>query len=262
MELPLLAKKPTSINPNILLIYSPPKTGKTTICASLPKSLILECEPPGASFVEANYIDLHKASEFNQALDLLDKTDPGTYDYIIVDTASRLSDWSEIVGTYNYMTSSQGKSFNREGDVPNGKMIPPTDPRYDTVHSLGNGAGYKWSRDVMSYWYERLHALVSSKKIKAVIILCHQKDKILESKSGNVVESFDIDLTGKVKGIYCSRADAVGYMYRKGKDCFINFNNENKSIMGGRSNHVEGEILISTKNEDGSITTFWEKIFK
>jgi hypothetical protein len=262
MVLPTEAKEPTSINPNILLIYSAPKTGKTTICAQLPKSLILECEPPGASFVKANYIDLNTANEFNQALDALDATPAGTYDYLIVDTVSRLSDWSEWRGTYNYMITSQGQKFNRIGEVPKGKMMLPSDPGFMSVHSLPNGSGYQYSRDVMISWYERLHSLIVTKKVKGVILLAHQKDKQLETKAGNLVDSVDLDLTGKVKGIYCSRVDAVGYMTRKGKECVINFNNENKAIMGGRSAHVDGEIVISEKQEDGTIKTFWERIFK
>lgn len=262
MTLPTEPKKPTSINPNVLLIYSAPKTGKTTICAQLPKSLILECEPPGASFVEANYVDLHKASEFNAALKAVHEAPAGTYDYLIIDTVSRLSEWSETVGTYDYMATVQGQKFNRVGEVPKGKMLMPTDPGFDSVHSLPNGSGYQWSRNVMSNWYDKMHDLIATKKVKAVILLAHQKDKQLETKAGNLVESIDIDLTGKVKGIYCSRADAVGYMTRKGKQCIINFNNENKAIMGGRSAHVDGEIVISEKQEDGTITTFWDKIFK
>jgi hypothetical protein len=261
MKLPITPRKPLSVNPTSILIYAAPKTGKTSIAAQLPKSLILECEPPGANFVECNSIDLFKASEFNEALLELENCPSGTYDYVIVDTVSRLDEWSEIVGTYNYMDRSQGQKFNREGDLPKGKKIVHTDNRFETVHTLANGSGYQFSREVMIDWYDRLNQLVATGKIKCFVLLAHIKDKFVETKVGNVVETADINLTGKVKSNYCSRVDAVAYMYRKGNQAFLNFNNEHKVAVGGRASHLDGEILISEKI-DNQIVTYWSEIFK
>ena len=35
------------------------------------------------------------------------------FDYVIIDTLSEVNEWSEWSGTYKYMNSVQGKSFNR-----------------------------------------------------------------------------------------------------------------------------------------------------
>src|SRR6266496_1417977 len=49
---------PSRRNPQCLLLYGGSKAGKTTGCASLPDSLILELEPNGADFVAARKIDI------------------------------------------------------------------------------------------------------------------------------------------------------------------------------------------------------------
>ena len=50
------------------------------------------------------------------------------------------------------MGKPQGKAFNRVGEAATGAMIYHTDPKFDTVHSLGQGYGYKYSRE----GYDRL----------------------------------------------------------------------------------------------------------
>lgn len=253
ITLPTEKRKPLAVNPNTLLIYAPPKMGKTTIVAQLKNSLVLELERGGADFVEINAIDIEKASEFNKTLDALEKS-THKYDYIVIDTLTRLDELSEIVGTYNFMNQAQGKKFNRDEQ---GKVIFHTDPRFESVHSLPNGAGYQHSRNQMIEWYDKIIKLA-----KNVVFIAHIKDKFVESKTGDTVEVSEINLTGKVKSIITSRVDAVGYLRRKGKQAFLSFDNDYKAISGGRCPHLNGEILISEKIEDGSIKTFWENIYK
>ena len=196
-------------------------------------------------------IEAHKPSEFENILTAVENNEK-PYKYIIIDTISKLDAWSEIVGTYNYMNKPQGQKFNRDGR----EMILHTDSRFETVHQLPNGFGYQHSRQQMVNWYERICALSSN-----IILLAHIKDKMIESKTGDSVEAIDLDLTGKVKNIYASRADAIGYFYRKGNQGILNFNNEYKVICGGRCAHLNGEIVISEKNEKGDIITHWNKIY-
>jgi len=242
--------------PRSLLIYSLPKAGKTTIVSQLEDSLILECEPGGADFVSGRVLDIESPGQLASAISEIENAGR-PYKYIIVDTMTRLDEWSEIVGTYNYMEKPQGKRLNREGDMPGGKLISHTDKRFVTVHELPNGNGYQYSRTQMLYWYNRLSMLAPH-----VIFLAHVRDKYLESSStGEVVESIEISLTGKVKSIIASRVDAIGYLYRKGNQGILNFKNENNVTCGGRCSHLNNEIVISEKQDDGSIATYWEKIY-
>lgn len=256
IELPTKVREPKATNPHTLLIYAPPKMGKTTIVSQLPDSLILELEANGADYVTGCVLDINKPSDFNKTLDAIEASEK-KYQYLIIDTLSQLDMWSEIVGTYNYMKKPQGRKFNREDEKPNGTMIMHTDPRFESVHELPNGFGYVHSRNQMIDWYNRIITLASH-----VIFVCHVKETMIESKNGDTVESKDINLTGKVKSIISSKVDAIGILSRKGGKGYLNFSNEYKIVSGGRCTHLDGEILISEKQPDGSVKTFWENIYK
>lgn len=250
--LPTKKRSPLAINPSTLLIYGPQKSGKTAITVQLPNALqVIIGSGESADFVEAMDIRTNSPKEFEAICNQIIK-DGCPYDYVVFDTVTSLDEWSEIVGTLEYMQQAQGKRFNLN---PDGTRIPPTSPKFETVHSLGNGSGYKFSRDVMNRWYNLM-----TKTAKYVIFIAHIKDKFVESKNGDTVESTDINLTGKTKANYCIRTDAVAHFHRMGNKGFLNFDNENK-IVGGRCSHLDGDILISEKQPDGSIKTFWENIY-
>ncbi len=247
-------RAPVSVVPNTMLLYGSPKSGKTSITAQLPNSLLVELEPGGADFVEANVIQANNPPEFEKICKaIIEAGCP--YDYVIYDTITKLDEYSEIVGTYNYMGKSMGSRFNlKPGTTERYKM---GDPKFETVHEMPNGNGYKFSREQMDKWYDLM-----AKTAKHVILIAHIKDKFIEAKkSGDTVEANDINLTGKVKTNYCSRVDAVGHFFRRGNEGIINFNNENSIACGGRCSHLDGEVVISQKNEDKSITTYWDKIY-
>lgn len=257
IELPKGKRKPLSKNPHIMLIYSKPKVGKTTIVSQLEDSLLIEHEPHGADFVEANVIEINKPSELNQLFDKIEAAGK-PYKYLIIDTITKWDEWSEIVGTLNYMKKPQGKKFNLKDEKnPTKGRFSYTDPEFESVHELGNGAGYAHSRSVMSDWYNRINELADH-----IILLAHVKDKFVATERGDTIEATDISLTGKVKFIYCTRVDAVGMLTKEGDTCVLNFDNENNSIVGGRCEHLHGKIVISERQPDGSIKTYWDRIFK
>jgi hypothetical protein len=260
LTLPSETRKPKENSPNIMLIYGMPKGGKTTICSYLKNHLILELESGGADYVEGRVLELNKPSEFNEALGILEQSTEKVCDYLVVDTTTKMDEWAEIVGTYNYMSKPQGKKFNREGEQPNGIKILHNDPRFETVHELGQGFGYQHSRQVMVDWYDRLLNLITLKKVRKIILIAHIKDKLVESKTGDAVDAIDINLTGKVKSIYASRVDAIAFFNRKGTQGYLNFDNEFKVLSGGRCPHLDGKILISEK-VDGKLVTYWDKIY-
>jgi len=261
MELVKETRKPKSINAKMQIVYSIPKAGKTTIVSSLPDHLIVELEPNGADYIEGRVQEINKASEFNKLLDTIESSKEQVCKFLIIDTVTKLDEWSEIVGTYNYMNKPQGKKFNREGEVETGKVIYHTDNRFETVHSLGQGHGYQHSRNVMTDWYDRLSNLINNGKVEYIILLAHVKDKLIESKNGDSVEAIDINLTGKVKNIFASRVDAIGHFYRQDGKGYISYNNEYKVVCGGRCSHLDGSILVSEKMPDKAIKVDWSKIY-
>ncbi len=261
MELVKKARKPKHTNPLIQIIYSVPKAGKTTIVSGLEDHLIAELEPGGANYITARVQDINKINDFNEFLKLIKKSEDKVATYLIIDTVTKLDEWSELAGTYNYMVKPQGKKFNR--DFSNGKatVITHLDKRFETVHEIPNGYGFRHSREVMMNWYDSLTELIALGKINYVILLAHVKDKFIESKNGDTVEHIEINLTGKVKSIFSSRVDAIGHLKREDDKCYITYGGDDKIVSGGRCPHLTGQILISEK-VDGKIKTYWDKIYK
>jgi len=265
MEIPTAERKAINVNPNIMIIYSLPKAGKTSICAKLKNHLIIELESGGADYISGRIVDVPKATLFTELLNEIKASDKKICDYLVIDTITRLDEYSEIVGTYMYMNKSVGSKFNLKyevgGDIhiATGKL-KHTDPEFETVHEIPNGYGYQYSRTIMSNWYNQMLELVTLKKVKHIIMLAHIKDKFLESKTGEAVQAIDLNLTGKVKGIYSSKVDAIAYFVRKKDKGYLSFQNKENIICGGRCNHLNGEILIS-ETKDNDIITHWDKVF-
>ena len=261
IDLPTEVRPVKSVNPHMMLIYSPPKVGKTTIVGGLEDALIIETEPYGANYISGKIVEVNKPSEFNAVLDAIEEknTQLGGYMYrrIVIDTITKLDEWSEIVGTYEYMNKPQGKKFNlKDPKQPSKGKFNHLDSSFETVHEIANGFGYRYSREVMLNWYDRLSTLAEE-----IILIAHIKDKFIESKTGDTVETRDINLTGKVKSTYASRLDAIGYLRRDGDVGVLSFNPKENLVCGGRCKHLNGDIVISEKQENGDIKTFWENIY-
>lgn len=252
------ARKPVSVNPQVLLLYSIPKAGKSTIMAGLTtdfapgEAVIISNERGGYDWLEAAVTECYNPMAFNKLIEEASQDD--SIKYVVVDSISTLDDWSEYVGTFDYMQKPQGKRFNLNPST--GQYFKKGDPQFDTVHSIGEGFGYRYSRNVMVDWFEKLRATG-----KTVILVAHVKDKYIASKSGEQVQSVDINLTGKVKDIYCAKSDAIGMLVAEGDKRYLSFQSKDDSkYMGSRASHLNGKILISEKIEE-EVKTYWNNIF-
>ena len=106
VELPMSKVKAERLNPKKIILFSNPKTGKTTAAAALEDNLIIDVES-GSSFLDARKIDVLKiAIEQNKTpltvlKEIRDKVKEANaekgsfvYKYITVDTVSALEDIS------------------------------------------------------------------------------------------------------------------------------------------------------------------------
>lgn len=254
-----------------MLLYGPPKAGKTTILSQLPNNLIIEVEPGGADYVEAMKIEINEGAKaavgpraealmniakFQEVLKAIKEarvSGEHEYTFITIDTLSKLDEWAEIAGTLDYMRTVQGKSFNRGDDK---KPLSPDDPNFLSVHTLPNGAGYQYSRARMNKWYDDVCSCAEH-----VIFVAHVKDKQV-AKGTETIQENDINLTGKVKTIIASKVDAIGLMYRKGNEGHVSFDGGKSRVCGIRCPHLNGDIVISELADDGiHVNTFWEKVY-
>lgn len=124
--------------------------------------------------------------------------------------------------------------------------------------TLARGAGYKYLRDAVKKVIDMFKDLCDE-----FILIGHVKDSITD-KDGQEVNAKEIDLVGKLGRIICGLADAVGYVYRKENETHISFKGGNgDSVLEARAKHIAGrDIVIATGNEDGSLTTYWDKVYK
>jgi len=250
--LPTKKKQAKKTGPGTFLIYSLPKAGKTSIVAALEDALIINLEPGGTDYVECLCVDIDEGDDlkniqkFNDTLKEIKESET-KYKYIILDTATKLDEWSELAGTLRYMQKPQGKLFNKGVEIDSAA--------WETVHDIGQGYGYKHSRAWILEKYEELRSLTDH-----LVILAHIKDRMVESKSGDTVTQKDISLTGKVKSILSSRVDAIGYFYRKGDQGFLSFQNKENVIAGGRCDHLSDILLISEKTPEG-VKVHWDKVY-
>ncbi len=171
ITLPTVPIAPTSCNPARVVLYSPPKMGKTTFASQLENNLILDLED-GSNFVTALKVKITSLAELDDTCRaILAAGKP--YKYGTVDTISRLELWCEGEATQDYMNSGIGKSFNRVKST--GAILPRHE--WESVLTLPNGAGYFWLRKSFKMRIARLQTC-----FEHLILIGHMKDKTIEKQ--------------------------------------------------------------------------------
>jgi hypothetical protein len=275
-QAPVLASKIKYAMPSIspakedrvkkLVVYSLPKTGKTSSLMQLPKSLIIDLEDSsdyyeGSSFNIVQMANQEKRNPVKILKDIAKSIQESIiekdgkliypYDYIIIDTVTAIEDLASPLATLLYKNSLLGKDYE-------GK---------DVVTDLPMGAGYNWLRKSFFMILEYFESLAPT-----IIYTAHVKDASIK-KAGEELTFRDLQLTGKIKTLICKDADAIGLLYR---DYSYNSDKDNVSInklsfikneidvvLGSRPAHLnDSEFVISSYNKDTKkLTTYWENIF-
>lgn len=233
----------TSVDPNFIIMYGRPKAGKTSAVAQLKDNLIIDLEG-GSTFIDAMAIQCRTVSDLGEAAQAIraknNEVGRNFYKRITIDNATRLE---EICLSYAATLYRQ---------TPIGKSWKGTD-----VRLLPNGSGYLYIRQAVRKVLDMFKDLCDQ-----FILIGHVKDVQID-KDGEEVSEMALDLVGKLSSIVCGEADAVGYIYRKGNETHISFKGGDGTIKEARAPHLRGkDIVIATGNEDGSITTYWDRIYK
>jgi hypothetical protein len=224
-------------NPKRLIIYSKPKTGKTTAFAGLENNLILDLEN-GSEYVEALKVKI------NSLQDLLDtgkaiKEAGCPYKYVTIDTVTALEDMIGPLAVKLYKQTPMGSKYDGTN-----------------VLTLANGAGYLYLRQAFFQVLDFIDTLAPH-----IILSGHIKDKQVDDK-GEMVMAANIDLTGKIKSLICANADAIGYMFRKDNQTILSFKTNDGVTCGARPEHLrDQEIVISEMNEKGELSIHWDKVY-
>lgn len=268
ITLPTGKREALRTDPRLLVIYSRPKAGKTTLLSHLPNNMVLDLEG-GTEYLDSlsmNIIGLSPpADESDEAFKyrMSTKDNKGKdkvpeyylmeagkaimmagrpYDFITLDTVSILEDYALNLALNRYKASPIGKNF--EGD---------------DILTLSKGAGYQWVRTATTDLIDKVRKLADN-----IIVVAHTKTSIIE-KAGKEVDAKDIDLIGKSKQILTSAADAVGYLYRGNKgEVFLSFKGDDTITCGSRCNHLKDSIIkMADYDEESKLLTNvnWKAIY-
>ena len=225
-------------NPKRLIIYSKPKTGKTTAFAGLEDNLILDLEN-GSEYVEALKIKISSLQDLLDAGKAI-KEAGCPYKYVTVDTVTALEDMIGPLAVKLYKQTPMGSKYDGTN-----------------VLTLANGAGYLYLRQAFFQVLDFIDTLAPH-----IILSGHIKDKQVDDK-GEMVMAANIDLTGKIKSLICANADAIGYMFRKGNQTSLSFKTTDEVTCGARPEHLRNEeIVISEMNDKGELSIHWDKVYK
>lgn len=232
-----------SVNPKFLIIYGRPKAGKTSALAQLESNLIIDLEG-GSRFIDAMAVQARSVNELGeiaQAIRAKNKeVGHNFYKHITIDNATRLEEICLSYAKLLYMQTPVGKNY-----------------KGDDVRTLPNGSGYMYIRQAVRKVIDMFKDLCDE-----FILVGHVKEVQIE-QNGEELSEMALDLVGKLSAIVCGEADAVGYLYRKGTETHISFKGGDGTIKEARAPHLRGQdIIIATGNEDGTITTYWDKIYK
>ena len=252
--LPLDKLPPSQKSPTKLFIFSSPKVGKTTACALLEDSLILDFEG-GTTYLDARKIRVIGISTPTESNDVKqDRYTKGVYylqevataikeakypyKYIVVDTVTALEDMAKEYAKEIYKRTPQGKDF-----------------KLDSILHLPKGNGYQWLREAM----DRICATLESLAPR-IIYVGHLKLTSFD-KEGKELNVMDVDLTGKIKSSMTSKADAIGLLVRKDNKVYISFKMGEDVIAEARAEHLANKVILLTEKVDGNVIAHWDSIY-
>lgn len=232
-----------STNPKFLIIYGRPKAGKTSALAQLENNLIVDLEG-GSTFIDAMAVQARSVSDLGEIAQAIraKNTEVGHafYRHITIDNATRLEEICLPYAATLYRQSPVGKNW-----------------KGSDVRELPNGGGYFYIRQAVRKVIDMFKDLCNE-----FILVGHVKDTQV-NKDGEELSEMSLDLVGKLSSIICGEADAVGFLYRKGNETHISFKGGDGTPKEARAPHLRGQdIVITTGDEDGNLTTYWDKIYK
>lgn len=239
VELPSSKVATSRVNPKRLVIYSKPKTGKTTAFSGLDNNLIVDLEN-GSDYVEALKIKASNLKELREIGDQL-KAKNYPYKYVTIDTVTVLEDMIKPLALKLYKDTSMGKTYTG-----------------DDVLKLANGAGYLYIRQAFFQVLDYIDTFAPF-----IILSGHIKDKQVDD-SGVLVQAANIDLTGKIKSLICASADAIGYMFRRNNQTILSFRTNEEVTCGARPLHLRNQeiVLVESNKDSGDMTFNWDLIYK
>ena len=204
-------RKVVSTNPSVLLLYGAPKVGKTTMLSQLDDCLIIDTER-GSRMIEGYISEVNTRDELIETLLELKENKDVKYKYVALDTIDKIAEWAE-------------KRVCEEEGVR-------------AIGDLAFGKGYGMVRDKVTQTIEAFKEVTEH-----LIIIGHRKVAYAVTDGSTIVVPESIDLTGKLKNVIMSGADAIGYVYRDEDELMVSFKANDAIEAGSRCPHLKGQEL-------------------
>ena len=222
-----------------MILFSYPKVGKTSLLTKLPGNYVILDFEKGTDFFDCNKINVNDMDTFVQLREEFISTKP-QFDFIVIDTLTSL--YSDLV---NEMAVAQ---YNQEEK----KNLP----RNYEITRLQYGLGYSLKRECL-----KMVIKFFENYCKTLILVGHVADKALGGTGESSVK--ELDFEGKLKNILALKVDAISMLHRtKSNENTLTFVNSSGLIGGTRSAHLNNKsFVISQMDEEGNLTTHWDKIF-
>lgn len=261
--LPTERRKAVDHNPRLMVIFGKPKSGKSTLMASLENNLIIDLED-GYRALDVMCVQARSASDIFQIKNAIEQKNKENdnkpfYRFITIDNATRLEEMSIEYANHLYRQTSMGASWGYKKDkignilIENGKKV--VDPKAD-VRQLPNGAGYLYLRNALKEMVNMFKPLCST-----LILVCHVKDKQIKKNEEETTE-MAVDLAGKTGDIICGEADAIGYVLRQGNKTYLSFKGGDNNIKGSRPLHLREKTFVVAESDDkGNLKVNMSEIF-
>lgn len=228
-------------DPKNLILYSSPKSGKTSNLAQLPHCLLVDMED-GAKYYEAFVAKASSVKDLYNIAKAL-KEEEHNFKFVALDTVTALEDIACELACKRYKETPMGKNFEGSGG---------------DILKLAQGAGYLYLRQAMQEiigWFEKTGL--------NIILVGHVKDKMISENNGDLTQRA-IDLSGKISNILAAKSDAIGFLTRSTEEnkVYLNFGTSESVISSARPEHLNGKtILLSEKDENGNLKTYWENVY-
>lgn len=265
MVLPTKRSEVETYNPRLLIIFGAPKSGKSSLCAAMDDTCIIDTED-GYRSLSVMKVQARSVKDFFEFATLVKQYQAEhdgklPYKRIVIDNATRLETMCLSYAAHLYRTTTpMGASWGLLKDAQgrpikgeNGKPMP--DPNAD-IRLLPNGAGWGYIRTAIQKVIDLIQPLCET-----LILVAHVKDKTINRNDTEMNEA-SIDLAGKTGLILAGMSDALALCYREGNKTFLDFNGGDTTVKGARSPHLRNKKLcVAESNEEGDIKFDLSKLF-
>lgn len=221
MELPTEFTEPKSsskIENFGMILFGPPKVGKTTFASEWPDNLMVECEPNGADWVRCKKVEVNSMAELREVYGLIRKDK--SFKTVTIDSLDKVASWIEgeicaEMGLKNILDNKKGEKI-----------------------------GNQWGE-----YQERIMALVlgTLKIDRNILFLAHTK-KAETDGNGTVINPKSINLYGSTATKVLAMINNIGYMYARevpGGETkrFLSFKSGDSVEIGSRHPALRDKII-------------------